>query len=162
MDIGRRGQLYSKGAQTERSVAESCGLKSCLQNSRYEPELARGIGAGPSVPVAGSSASEAVVCRFSHAASVKVGCAPTTSRIICHAAKLSAPSGAGPMASETAHCGQKQIRRADDFCRGRTPVVWANRNTATDFSPVSSSRLQRRQNGFSKRFHPRQALGLHE
>jgi hypothetical protein len=41
-------------------------------------------------------------------------------------------------------------------------VVWANRNTATDFSPVSSSRLQRRQNGFSKRFHPRQALGLHE
>jgi hypothetical protein len=28
---------------------------------------------------------------------------------------LSAPSGGGPMASETEHCGQKQIRCAVDF-----------------------------------------------
>jgi hypothetical protein len=72
------------------------------------------------------------------------------SRIICHAARLSAPSGAGPMASETEHCGQKQIRCAGDFWRGLTPTVCANRNTATDFCPASSSRLQRRQYRLSK------------
>ena len=54
------------------------------------------------------------------------------------------------MASETEHCGQKQIRRAPDFCRGRMPTVCANMYTATDFCPGSSSRLQRRQNRFSK------------
>jgi hypothetical protein len=32
-----------------------------------------------------------------------------------HAATLRAPSGGGPMASETEHWGQKQIRWADDF-----------------------------------------------
>jgi len=123
-----------------------CRMTPACQNSRYE--VGRGICVGPSVPVAGSNAS-AFACRSSQAASVNVGCAPTRSRIICHAARFNAPSGAGPIASETAHCGQKQIRRADDFCRGRTPVVWAKRNTATDFSPASSSRLQRRQNGLS-------------
>ena len=30
------------------------------------------------------------------------------------------------MASDTAHCGQKLIRFADDFCRGLTPTVCAN------------------------------------
>jgi 8-oxo-dGTP pyrophosphatase MutT (NUDIX family) len=49
------------------------------------------------------------------------------------------------MASETEHCGQKQIRCAEDFCRGLTPTVCAKRKTATDFCPVSNSRLQRRQ-----------------
>jgi hypothetical protein len=54
------------------------------------------------------------------------------------------------MAREIAHCGQKQIRFAADFCRGRTPTVWANMYTATDFSPDTSSRLQRKQYGLSK------------
>jgi hypothetical protein len=49
------------------------------------------------------------------------------------------------MASETAHCGQKQMRLADDFCRGLIPTVCANRYTATDFAPAGISRLQRRQ-----------------
>jgi len=49
------------------------------------------------------------------------------------------------MASETEHCGQKQIRCAADFCRGRMPTVCANIYTATDLCPASSSRLQRRQ-----------------
>jgi len=57
------------------------------------------------------------------------------------------------MARETAHCGQKQIRLAADFCRGRIPTVCANMYTATDLSPEISSRLQRRQYGFSKQ-HP--------
>ena len=89
-------------------------------------------------------------CRLSQAASVRDGSAPTISRIICQAARLSAPSGAGPMASETEHCGQKQMRWAEDFCRGLTPVVCANTNTATDFCPASISRLQRRQYKLSK------------
>jgi hypothetical protein len=72
------------------------------------------------------------------------------SRIICQAARLSAPSGAGPMARETEHCGQKQMRCAGDFWRGLTPTVCANRYTATDFCPASSSRLQRRQYRLSK------------
>src|SRR5256884_5552526 len=33
---------------------------------------------------------------------------------------LRAPSGGGPIAKETEHCGQKQIRCAADFCRGLT------------------------------------------
>lgn len=61
------------------------------------------------------------------------------------------------MARDTEHCGQKQIRRAADFCRGLIPTVCANRYTATDFSPASSSRLQRRQNKFSKTV-PRQGV----
>ncbi len=55
------------------------------------------------------------------------------------------------MASETEHWGQKQIRRAADFCRGRIPTVCANIYTATDFCPASNSRLQRRQHKFSQR-----------
>lgn len=55
------------------------------------------------------------------------------------------------MASDTEHCGQKQMRCAADFCRGLMPTVCANMYTATDFCPLSSSRLQRRQNRFSKR-----------
>src|SRR5579862_895342 len=61
------------------------------------------------------------------------------------AAIFSAPSGGNPIASDTAHCGQKQIRFADDFCRGRTPTVCANMYTATDLSPDSISRRQRKQ-----------------
>jgi len=67
-----------------------------------------------------------------------------------HAATLSAPSGGGPIASETEHCGQKQIRCAADFCRGLIPTVCANIYMATDLRPASSSRLQRRQCKFSK------------
>lgn len=54
------------------------------------------------------------------------------------------------MASETEHWGQKQMRWAEDFWRGRTPTVCAKRKTATDFCPASSSRLQRRQYKWSK------------
>jgi hypothetical protein len=54
------------------------------------------------------------------------------------------------MARETAHCGQKEMRFAEDFCRGRTPTVCANMYTATDLPPGSSSRLQRRQYWVSK------------
>ena len=55
-----------------------------------------------------------------------------------HAAMFSAPSGGIPIASDTAHCGQKQIRCAFDFCRGFTPTVWANIYTATDLFPIQS------------------------
>jgi hypothetical protein len=48
--------------------------------------------------------------KFSHAAWFKAGSDPTKSRIMFHAAMLSAPSGGGPIASETEHWGQKQIR----------------------------------------------------
>jgi hypothetical protein len=68
---------------------------------------------------------------------------------------LSAPSGAGPIARDTEHCGQKQIRCAEDFWRGLTPTVCAKRKTATDFCPASSSRLQRRQYRLSKLSSPR-------
>ena len=77
--------------------------------------------------------------RLSHAASFSDGSAPTISRIILQAATLRAPSGGGPMASETEHCGQKQMRRAADFCRGLTPTVCANMYNATDFCPASIS-----------------------
>ena len=33
----------------------------------------------------------------------------------------------GPIAKETEHCGQKQMRCAEDFWRGLTPTVCANR-----------------------------------
>lgn len=52
------------------------------------------------------------------------------------------------MASDTAHCGQKQIRFADDFCLGLTPTVCANMYTATDLSPASISRRHRKQTIF--------------
>lgn len=117
------------------------------QNSKYDPARAGCV--TPPVPVAGSKPSSSP-CRLSQAASVSAGSAPTMSRIICQAARLSAPSGAGPMASETEHCGQKQIRCAEDFWRGLTPTVCAKRYTATDFCPASSSRLQRRQYKLSK------------
>jgi hypothetical protein len=39
----------------------------------------------------------------SQAAAVSAGSELTSSRIISHAARLSAPSGAGPMARETEH-----------------------------------------------------------
>src|SRR3981081_827828 len=111
------------------------------QNSKYPPtDVRRGE---PSVPVAGSK--PASPRRFSHAAWFSAGSEQTRSRIIFHAARLSAPSGGGPMASETEHCGQKQIRWAPDFCRGLIPTVCANIYTATDLCPASSSRLQRRQ-----------------
>jgi hypothetical protein len=61
------------------------------------------------------------------------------------AARFSAPSGGIPIASDTAHCGQKQILCAPDFCRGFTPTVCANMYTATDLCPASISRLQRKQ-----------------
>ena len=83
--------------------------------------------------------------KLSQAASFNDGSELTRSRIISQAAILSAPSGGIPMASDTAHCGQKQILCAPDFCRGRTPTVCANMYTATDLSPASISRLQRKQ-----------------
>ena len=86
----------------------------------------------------------------SQAARFSAGSDPTSSRIICQAAMLRAPSGGGPIAKETEHCGQKQIRCAADFCRGLTPTVCANIYTATDLCPASSSRLQRRQCRFPK------------
>jgi hypothetical protein len=58
---------------------------------------------------------------------------------------FNAPSGGNPIASDTAHCGQKQTRCADDFCRGLTPTVCANMYTATDLSPISIERRHRRQ-----------------
>ncbi len=86
----------------------------------------------------------------SQAARFSAGSDPTSSRIICQAAMLRAPSGAGPIARETEHGEQKQIRRAADFCRGLIPTVCANMNTPTDLCPVSSSRWQRRQLKCSK------------
>jgi hypothetical protein len=50
----------------------------------------------------------------------------TKSPNLSHAAKFSEPSGGSPIASDTAHCGQKQILCAPDFCRGFTPTVCAN------------------------------------
>jgi len=90
--------------------------------------------------------------KVSHAAWFSAGSELTRSRIICHATMLSAPSGGGPIAKETEHCGQKQIRCAADFCRGLTPTVCANIYTATDLCPASSSRLQRRQCRFPTGF----------
>jgi hypothetical protein len=58
---------------------------------------------------------------------VSAGSAPTMSRIMCQAATFSAPSGAGPIANETEHWGQKHMRCAADFCRGLTPTVCAKR-----------------------------------
>jgi len=63
------------------------------------------------------------------------------------------------MASETEHCGQKQMRCADDFWRGLTPTVWANMYMETDFCPASISRLQRRQQRFSKKVPPGAEFG---
>ena len=128
------------------STAADRSVRPTRQNSKYPPpEATRGAsslspgGSRPTIPR-----------NDSHAASFNAGSAPTRSRIIFHAAILSAPSGGGPMARETEHCGQKQIRCAADFCRGLIPTVWANMYTATDLCPASSSRLQRRQNRLSK------------
>jgi 8-oxo-dGTP pyrophosphatase MutT (NUDIX family) len=52
------------------------------------------------------------------------------------------------------------MRCAADFWRGLTPTVCANRYTATDFCPASSSRLQRRQYKLSKRSVPDYRQGL--
>lgn len=117
------------------------------QNSKYPPEARR---EPSSVPVAGSKPT--TPRNVSHAAWFSAGSELTRSRIICHATMLSAPSGGGPIAKETEHCGQKQIRCAADFCRGLTPTVCANIYTATDLCPASSSRLQRRQCRFPTGF----------
>src|SRR5579872_2660008 len=77
----------------------------------------------PSSPVVNNPA---IPRRLSHAASFSDGSALTNSRIISHATIFSAPSGGNPIASDTAHCGQKQIRCALDFCRGLTPTVCEN------------------------------------
>lgn len=100
--------------------------------------------------------------RVSQAASVSAGSEPIRSRIMFHAATLRAPSGGGPIARETEHCGQKQIRCAADFCRGLTPTVWANIYTAIDLCPASSSRLQRRQRRFSKSPFLKAGVGQNE
>lgn len=121
-----------------------------IQNSKY-PSVPVGR-ERPSVSLAGSRPT--IPRRLSQAAWFRAGSAPTSSRIIFHAAMLSAPSGGGPIARETEHCGQKQIRFAVDFCRGLTPTVWANMYTATDLCPASISRLQRRQDKFSKGLLP--------
>src|SRR6266566_9492495 len=101
-----------------------------------------------SVPVADSKPT--TPRKVSHAAWFSAGSELTRSRIIRQATMLSAPSGGGPIAKQTEHCGQKQIRCAADFCRGLTPTVCANIYTATDLCPASSSRLQRRQCRFPK------------
>jgi len=134
------------------SVKSRVGLASLpwsarsVQNSKY-PSVPVGRGRA-SLSLAGSKPT--IPRRLSQAAWFRAGSAPTSSRIIFHAAILSAPSGGGPIARETEHWGQKQIRFAADFCRGLTPTVWANMYTATDLCPASISRLQRRQNRFSK------------
>ena len=117
------------------------------QNSKYPPEARR---EPSSVPVAGSKPT--TPRKVSHAAWFSAGSELTRSRIICQATMLSAPSGGGPIAKETEHCGQKQIRCAADFCRGLTPTVCANIYTATDLCPASISRLQRRQCRFPTGF----------
>ena len=76
------------------------------------------------MPVAGSKPKTPL--RLSHAAWFKAGSEPTRSRIMSHAAMLRAPSGGGPMARETEHCGQKEMRWAVDFWRGLIPTVCAN------------------------------------
>jgi hypothetical protein len=119
------------------------------QNSKYPPAAAR----RDSVPVGASTfpgSNPATPLRFSQAASVSAGSEPTRSRIICQAARFNAPSGGGPIASDTEHCGQKQIRCADDFWRGLMPTVCENMYTAAYFCPAASSRLQRRQYWISK------------
>ena len=142
----------SFGGSLVMSVKSRVGLASLpwsvgsVQNSKY-PSVPVGRGR-PSLSLAGSKPT--IPRRLSQAAWFRDGSAPTSSRIIFHAAMLSAPSGGGPIARETEHCGQKQIRLAADFCRGLTPTVWANMYTATDLCPGSISRLQRRQNRFSK------------
>ena len=115
------------------------------QNSKYPPfaEVGR-----PSVPVAGSKPNTPL--RLSQAARFNAGSEPTRSRIISQAAMLSAPSGGGPIARETEHWGQKEMRCAVDFCLGLIPTVCANIYRATDLCPVSSARLQRKQYMFSK------------
>jgi len=116
------------------------------QNSKYPPAGARRE--PPSVPVAGNRPT--IPRKFSQAARFSAGSEPTRSRIMFHAAMLRAPSGGGPIARETEHCGQKQIRWAADFWRGLIPTVCANIYTATDLCPASNSRPQRRQHKFSK------------
>ncbi len=109
-----------------------------------------GWAAEPATPsLAGSKPT--IPRRVSQAAWFSAGSDPTRSRIIFQAATLRSPTGGGPIARETEHGGQKQIRCAADFCRGFMPTVCANRYTATDFCPASSSRLQRRQHRCSKR-----------
>lgn len=92
------------------------------QNSKYPEGSACRL--SPSVPVAGRRALTPL--RFSHAAWLNEGSEPTRSRIMFHAAMLRAPSGGGPIAKETEHCGQNEMRWADDFCRGLMPTVCAN------------------------------------
>jgi len=102
------------------------------------------------VPASQGCSKPTIPRRVSQAAWFSAGSDPTRSRIICQAAMLRAPSGGGPIARETEHGEQKQIRRAADFWRGLIPTVCANINTPTDLCPVSSSRLQRRQHRCSK------------
>jgi hypothetical protein len=130
---------------------EARGIAKCRdfgshQNSKYPPAAARRglLSASP------SGSKPTTPRRFSQAAWFSAGSEPTRSRIICQAAMLRAPSGGGPIARETEHCGQKQMRCAADFCRGLIPTVCANMYMATDLCPASSSRLQRRQCRFSK------------
>src|SRR5262249_25926684 len=136
------------------------GHKGAVQNSKYPPAACR---IAPSLMFSGNERVK--TCNESQAASFSAGSEPTNSRIISHAARFRAPSGGGPIASDTAHCGQKQIRFAADFCRGRIPTVCANKYTATDLLPDSSSRLQRRQYRCSKSAsgllrHDRQATAV--
>src|SRR5438034_6398268 len=125
--------------QRGNSRGSASTLKTQPPEARREPS---------SVPVADSKPT--TPRKVSHAAWFSAGSELTRSRIICQATMLRAPSGGGPIAKETEHCGQKQIRCAADFCRGLTPTVRANIYTATDLCPASSSRLQRRQCRFPK------------
>src|SRR2546429_2388042 len=79
------------------------------QNSKYPR-------AGPpSVPVAVSSPS--TPRKVSHAAWFSAGSELTRSRIICQATMLRAPSGGGPIAKETEHCGAE----TNSLCRRFLP-----------------------------------------
>jgi hypothetical protein len=112
-----------------------------VQNSKY-PLAALVRGASSDSP---GGSNPRMPRRLSHAAWFSAGPELTRSRIIFQAATLRAPSGGGPIAKETEHWGQKQIRWAKDFWRGFMPTVCANIYTATDLWPASSTRLQRRQ-----------------
>jgi len=92
----------------------------CTAESAFFASIA-GCPADPtSVSLAGSNPP--IPRRVSQAAWFSAGSDPRSSRIIFQAATLRAPSGGSPVARETEHAGQKQIRRAAGSCRGFIPT----------------------------------------
>ncbi len=93
-------QVKPRGGRGQSDVLLLRTPRSPHQNSKSPAAAARrGL---PSVPVAAGS-KPTIPRRLSQAAWFSAGSAPTRSRIMFHAARLSAPSGGGPMASETEH-----------------------------------------------------------